>query len=190
MAHLFIFMFCVIDVKTDNDRVAFIASLNEAGFDGEDLAVEFGRFRVVVSHSPLLFSLLFRAFIQRNVCCRRMSIMRTTSDGSSLVAIGSCFLPSAKRTLSCVIFYVRFPSPAGCSVSICSVFSGWNGNRSEGADQRVWAPEVSRPTVSDGQKREAGRDGTVRGCRRSRHWWVQQPLPLLCKTVIPSMSSC
>ncbi|KAK5972932.1 Nuclear pore complex protein [Trichostrongylus colubriformis] len=34
-------------VKSDGDRISFIAALNDAGFDGEQIAFEFGRFRVV-----------------------------------------------------------------------------------------------------------------------------------------------
>ncbi|WKY03552.1 hypothetical protein Q1695_004926 [Nippostrongylus brasiliensis] len=43
-------------VKGDGDRVAFISALNDASIDGEILAVEFGRFRVVenVDHSECL----------------------------------------------------------------------------------------------------------------------------------------
>ncbi|PIO58806.1 hypothetical protein TELCIR_19749 [Teladorsagia circumcincta] len=47
---------CISDVKTDADRMAFITALNDAGFDGEEIAFEFGKFRVVemVDHADLL----------------------------------------------------------------------------------------------------------------------------------------
>ncbi|KAK5978478.1 Nuclear pore complex protein, partial [Trichostrongylus colubriformis] len=42
--------------KSDGDRISFIAALNDAGFDGEQIAFEFGRFRVVemVDHADHL----------------------------------------------------------------------------------------------------------------------------------------
>ncbi|KAK6050823.1 hypothetical protein COOONC_11672 [Cooperia oncophora] len=44
------------DVKSDGDRIAFIAALNDAGFDGEEIAYQCGRFRIVemVDHADLL----------------------------------------------------------------------------------------------------------------------------------------
>ncbi|XGW30300.1 hypothetical protein V3C99_009352 [Haemonchus contortus] len=81
-------------VKCDGDRVTFIAALNEAGFDGEQIAFEFGRFRIVemVDHADHLHWIfacgekkLLNAVIETNNVLRHYLLTEMEDEASDLI---------------------------------------------------------------------------------------------------------